>query len=103
MQGHTSFINSVRYLPSKNNEYIVSASNDKEVSIHRSRWQGVIALNNVLTCPDNQDRLQRVIWHRRSECVTWQVRMVNIVKKAVMPYKNHKGKVKSIAVIDPGE
>ena len=32
MQGHTSFINCVRYLPSRNNEYIVSASNDKEVT-----------------------------------------------------------------------
>ena len=27
---------------------------------------------------------------------------MNLVKKAVMPYKNHRGKVKSIAVIDPG-
>lgn len=35
--------------------------------------------------------------------MTWQVRLVSLVKKAVMPYKNHKGKVKSIAVIDPGE
>lgn len=49
MQGHTSFINSVRYLPSKNNEYIVSASNDKEVSFLRCRWQGSFALNTVLT------------------------------------------------------
>ena len=35
-------------------------------------------------------------------CVALQVRLVNLVKKAVMPYKSHKGKVKSIAVIEPG-
>ena len=39
----------------------------------------------------------------RSECVALQVRLVNLVKKAVMPYKSHKGKVKSIAVIEPGD
>jgi hypothetical protein len=30
LQGHTSTVNSVRYLPCSNNEYIVTASNDKE-------------------------------------------------------------------------
>ena len=30
LQGHTSTVNSVRYLPCRNNEYIVTASNDKE-------------------------------------------------------------------------
>lgn len=31
-----------------------------------------------------------------------QVRLVNLTKKAVLPFKNHRGRVKSIAVIDPG-
>ena len=28
---------------------------------------------------------------------------MNLTKKAVLPFKNHRGRVKSIAVIDPGE
>ena len=47
MQGHTSFINSVRYLPSRNNEYILSASNDKEVNLPAPR-PGEDAPNNAL-------------------------------------------------------
>ena len=31
-----------------------------------------------------------------------QVRLVNLTKKAGLPFKNHRGRVKSIAVIDPG-
>ena len=50
MQGHTSHINSVRYLPSRNNEYIVSASNDKEVSHVSAQWQACHALITILYC-----------------------------------------------------
>lgn len=34
-------------------------------------------------------------------CAVWQVRLVNLVKRAVLPFKNHRGRVKSIAVLDP--
>ena len=55
-----------------------------------------------LPCPDHYS-LPCLLAFVTSDCVAWQVRLVNLVKKAVMPYKNHRGKVKSIAVIDPGE
>ena len=35
-------------------------------------------------------------------CIALQVRLVNLAKKVVLPFKNHRGRVKSIAVIDPG-
>ena len=41
-QGHTSTINCLRYLPSSNNEYIVTASNDKEVSPAHPQPQSVL-------------------------------------------------------------
>ena len=86
MQGHTACIMDIAFLPSSSNELLVSCGNDRQAHYCMQCRLQCLALH-MLTCALSSG----------------QVRLINLQKNAIRPYAYHRGKVKTLAVLDKRE